>query len=320
MLLAGTDQRELAHNLGISERTLRRALTGKREWQGSELEALPGILGAPEWFFRDGFDAVPRAASSQRPFIPRIPLTLAEQAVDFAFLNEHILERRRVVEEEAVPSVRRMASLIVELDAIPPLVARDRLLGALERSLGGTVSFGYRQARAEIARLRSRTISAYSIPDAGWYAERAERGLSGIRDLVRDRARLAADAVSLAGIRAYLEADADLDREGRYLAVLVAARRVLHNHVLELVGEALNLGRTAGAIKLARPPEFALRSEQLDKRTCSACSGLHGEIVQLGSSEYFDILPPSGCLGGGRCRGLMVYADRIGDVSLPEAA
>jgi len=36
---------------------------------------------------------------------------------------------------------------------------------------------------------------------------------------------------------------------------------------------------------------------------------LHGEIVQLGTSDYFDLMPPSDCDGGGRCRGLYVFGE-----------
>jgi hypothetical protein len=34
------------------------------------------------------------------------------------------------------------------------------------------------------------------------------------------------------------------------------------------------------------------------------------------SDEFFATLPPAYCRGGGRCRGVMVYADGLGDLQV----
>ena len=44
-------------------------------------------------------------------FVPRSPLVLAEQTVDFPAINSHILEQRILVEEQARSSARRVASV-----------------------------------------------------------------------------------------------------------------------------------------------------------------------------------------------------------------
>ena len=77
------------------------------------------------------------------------------------------------------------------------------------------------------------------------------------------------------------------------------------------------MGRTAGALDSpGGPPEFALRSEQLDKNTCDACTREHGQIYQVDSDSYYQHLPPSECYGGGRCRGIYVFGDGPRDVRL----
>jgi hypothetical protein len=102
------------------------------------------------------------------------------------------------------------------------------------------------------------------------------------------------------------------------------SRQLLHNAVLEMIGHVLNLGRTHAAYggelpvltaELDSPVLWAMRSEQLDTNTCSPCDKLHGRIVRLLSPEYMALLPPSSCLGRGRCRGIMVYADDPGDLT-----
>jgi hypothetical protein len=61
-----------------------------------------------------------------------------------------------------------------------------------------------------------------------------------------------------------------------------------------------------------------MRSEQLDQNSCDACETLHGSIVQVGSDVYYATLPPEGCYGAGRCRGVMVFGDGPADLSGPE--
>ena len=150
--------------------------------------------------------------------------------------------------------------------------------------------------------------AAVRVPeDAGDYAELALQGLEGVAVLVRRRSR----EVSALVVEAVEQASRTpgLDVDERLVVLQKAAKRALHNSVLELVGETLNMGRTAGALSMPGPPDVAFRSEQLDKTTCDPCSRLHGQIAVLGSPEYFALLPPTGCLGGGRCRGIWVFGD-----------
>jgi hypothetical protein len=155
---------------------------------------------------------------------------------------------------------------------------------------------------------RSESILAYTIPDAGKRARLARAGVPGIYGLVRERSRQVAHGIVTAAHEASVAAAATgHDRTGAAILVAKAVTRTLHNSVLELVGESLNLGRTAGALESRPVPEFALRSEQLDKSTCEVCDHEHGEIYPVDSTEFFDHMPPNYCLGAGRCRGIYVF-------------
>jgi hypothetical protein len=260
----------------------------------------------------------------------------AEVYVNWIAHRDHIVNQRYRVERAAAPSARRLALSITEF-GLPTNKAVDRLETVLSSALDRTVRFGYREAQREIRAqrgvassgrgslaaasavrrgeigndsLHSRpgTILAYTIPDAGRHGRLAKTGLPGIYGLVRRRARQVAHGVVESAHKAsYAAAASGHTRAGATILVAQAVTRELHNSVLELVGESLNLGRTAGALESHPVPEFALRSEQLDERTCEECDSLHGEIAQIDTADYYDLLPPEGCLGGGRCRGIMVY-------------
>ena len=251
-------------------------------------------------------------------FVPRSPLTAAESHVDFPAHNEHLLDARQRVERAALPVAERIPFLIFTfLPAPPTQTAASQLARVLARELERTARFGYAQAQAEVERARAHAAvtAAHVLPDAGRYGEIARLGLEQVLAFVARRALLTALAVTDRIVQALT---VEPDHTRALYAGRDIARRSLHNHVLELVGETLNLGRTAGALDMATPPEFALRSEQLDANTCIPCDGLHGTITRVGSPEYFAILPPSGCLGGGRCRAIMVFSDGPRDVRQPE--
>ena len=248
---------------------------------------------------------------------PRLPLTAAEQHVDFPAHYDHVTDQRAAVEKRAARPARQIAFAVAEL-ALAPAPKIDALSRALDSGLVKTMRFGYDQARVEILAQREQTILASTVPDAGRFAEAAAGGLTAVRKLIAERARQAAEAISVAALAARLLETDDMD--ALRLAVSRATGRALHNHELELVGETLNLGRAAGALSFPTPPEFALRSEQLDKATCDACTRLHGSIVEVGSADFYDLMPPSGCYGGGRCRGIWVYGDVAGAVAQPVAA
>ena len=40
-------------------------------------------------------------------------------------------------------------------------------------------------------------------------------------------------------------------------------------------------------------------------------------IAQVDSAEFYEIMPPAHCYGGGRCRGVMVFGDGASDLRAP---
>lgn len=209
----------------------------------------------------------------------------------------------------------RIAYLVAEFPGISPSAVEVELQRVLGRHLDATARFGYSEAQKEISRLRARqpVAAKYEIPDAGRYGRYARAGLSGVLMLVSERVKRTAYDVRAAADNAARNA---VDPAMKATVAIAAGRQALHNHVLELIGETLNMGRTAGALEApGGPPEFALRSEQLDKNTCDACTAEQGQIYRVDSDEYYAHLPPSFCYGGGRCRGIMVFGAQH-DVSL----
>jgi len=67
---------------------------------------------------------------------------------------------------------------------------------------------------------------------------------------------------------------------------------------------SFNLGRNIAVqdLKGTLKPT-AIRTEVLDKNTCTPCRALHGKKVIIGSDEYLENLPPAFCEGRKRCRG-----------------
>lgn len=248
-------------------------------------------------------------------FVPRTPLTPAESHVDFVRIDNHVVARRLRVEQIAGPKARKIANAAQTLGYI--VAAHDTLADTLTVALEQTARFGYQHAQAELRRLRGdTTVTAAANPPAQHrLSEIVRQGLTGVNAYVREQALIVTQDVIDAVMRALR---AETDPTLQLLTARKAATRALHNGVLELVGATLNLGRTAGARQLEQPPRFALRSEQLDRNTCAPCHDLHGTIVQFGSPEYFAVLPPTGCLGGGRCRALMIFGDDSHHVSAPE--
>ena len=248
-------------------------------------------------------------------FVPRTPLTPAELHIDWVRHDNEIVMRRLLVEQAALPKVRRLASAAILAGSYRS--EAHALVDTLSTALDRTARFGFREAQHELAQLRlAHPVTAAANPPApSRLADIARQGLAGVGIYVRQEALVLTEAVIAAVLKA-LRSEAD-----QTLAVMVArkeATRRLHVGVLDLVGTTLNLGRTAGASVLDMPPTFALRSEQLDRNTCDPCEHLHGSIVRFGSPEYFAKLPPLGCLGGGRCRGVMVFADGPRQVRAPE--
>jgi len=241
---------------------------------------------------------------------PWRPLTLAEQAVDFPAHLDHIVTQRDKVTRLATPAARRVAIALVDLHGYPPLALQAKLSQALATGLDETARFGYRQARHELAQLRS--IHAASYPEE-------QAGFAVVQRRIAIRAKTTVDAISRK-IAARVQAAVTLNRTDLVLAAVDTAQRALRNSVLDLVGETLNWGRAQGVLTLPRPPVFAMRSEIMDTATCTACDSLDGAILQIGSPEFVLYMPPAGCFGGGRCRGVYVFADRVSDVRGPDTA
>ncbi len=63
------------------------------------------------------------------------------------------------------------------------------------------------------------------------------------------------------------------------------------------------VAQTAADADLA---QYVVRSEILDSATCEVCVGLDSSVYEIGSPAYHEFMPPSGCLGGDRCRGFYV--------------
>lgn len=75
-----------------------------------------------------------------------------------------------------------------------------------------------------------------------------------------------------------------------------------------------NLGRDVANKQAAAAGRavWALRSEILDGNTCAPCRLYDGTVVLIGSPAYESILPPAFCLGGDRCRGIIIpLADEL---------
>jgi hypothetical protein len=253
--------------------------------------------------------------ASTATWVPRVPLTAAELRVDFPAHNEHIYQRRLAVERHALPAANRLAILVSE-HSLPTPQVQAELEARIFTSLVRSIDFGYQQARRELAAgARPLVRASLRIPGIGSRGRVVLSGLPGIHSLARQRAALVAHDVAEQARAAAAKAakasalSAEAAALARKLAVADAVRRTLHNDVLQLVTESLNLGRAAGAMSVPNPPEYAMRSEQLDENTCDSCDELHGDIVQVGTSEFYDEMPPEGCEGGGRCRGIYVFGD-----------
>lgn len=245
-------------------------------------------------------------------------MSLAESHVDWHRMQRHIDERRASVERAGVGVTRRLASSLALSGHIRE-DDRTELAARLETALDATAMFGYRSAQAEIRLMRGERVTlAYELPSVGSDSHASEGGMEGVRRLVRRRAREAADRVVTAALASYVAA---ASAQQKQIAIAAASRRALHRVVIELVGETLAHGRSAGALQArGGPPEFAQRSSMLDKNSCEPCDRLNGTIVQVGSGDYFDNMPPSFCLGGGRCRCVYVFGDTAEQVAAPAAA
>lgn len=235
---------------------------------------------------------------------PRVPFCAAEEHVDFAQVDNLILAAREQVEQRSWTAARAYAFSMYVGGGIPALRHWDRLRLNLALSVSSVFVAGYEQVIQELTSLRrAHGKPALDLPSVGSTAGRE------IFNVAAQAAIVYTEHVA----KAYERYNG---QEDEWVLLEKRSRQLLHNIVLELVGRVLNLGRTHAATGAPRPllaaiqpALWAMRSEQLDTNTCDPCETLHGRTAIVGSAEYFSLLPPNNCLGRGRCRGIMVYAD-----------
>lgn len=253
----------------------------------------------------------------RQTLIPRVPFTAAETVVDFARIDDYIVAQRARLEQRIAPATRRYADSVILNRGIPGMAQLRRLEETLTSGLARTFVFGYRQAEAEIRRLRDlRGERPYLIAAADRPPAQSWDVTRYCQRIARERGHaFNADCVAWYGRLGEGKPDEFRDR----------ARRAAHNMVLDVVGQIHNAGRSLAATGGSRPviaarvaaTRWAMRSEQLDTNTCDYCDGAHGDVYEVASPAYFTHMPPAGCRGGGRCRGIYVYADDPDDFARP---
>jgi hypothetical protein len=248
------------------------------------------------------------------------PLVAAERVVDWPQLDKHILDARAGFDRYCWPTVRDYVQALVLNDGIPSRRAKEYLERRVFIAASRTYRFGYDTAILELGALRSRRPSrpglvASEIPD------HPDTSPAYCRKL----ANAAVTAITKALDSHYPSTTGEsLTRLGE---LEEKGRGYLHNAGMELVGYALNAGRTLAALGgdepvmtgRVAPALWAMRSEQLDRSTCRKCKRLHGTVVRVGTKRYFDLMPPKRCVTatikgiGARCRGIYVYGDSEDD-------
>lgn len=249
----------------------------------------------------------------------RFEPVLAEEVVDFPRLDSLILTHRADLERSVVPRAREFAAALDLHHGIPSQRALDGLASTLTIGCWRTYRFGFDSATRELRELRRRrgdrpTLIAAAVPETPWASARYMRTL----------AHQAANGISSALQGYYVVVEHDV---GRTALLEVKAGKLAHEVCMELVVRVLNAGRTLAALggdtptllAAVAPAVYAMRSEQLDTRTCARCVTLHGTVVEVGTPAYFSLMPPNGCITneirgiGARCRGVYVYGDSPAD-------
>jgi hypothetical protein len=117
----------------------------------------------------------------------------------------------------------------------------------------------------------------------------------------------------------YLGHWTQLERQGLSAAEMDAEMRAfmqglsdkpLERLARQSAGVAYNQGRSAEILSAAedRGVQFVVRSEILDINTCPTCENFANSppVVEVGTPEYDQYMPPSYCDGGLQCRGFYV--------------
>jgi SPP1 gp7 family putative phage head morphogenesis protein len=96
---------------------------------------------------------------------------------------------------------------------------------------------------------------------------------------------------------------AEMERELRAFLDGLSERPVA-DLARQSAGVAYNQGRAAEILTAAAggAVQYVVRSAVLDQSTCEECARLDGAVVEVGTPEFRDLMPPARCLGGDRCR------------------
>lgn len=108
------------------------------------------------------------------------------------------------------------------------------------------------------------------------------------------------------------EKEVERERGDREVEVAVLTAGTLALIASKAVSSAYNAGRDQAVTDANDDPDkptvrHAVRSAVMDEYTCERCARLDGERVEVGSDEYYEIMPPNRCLGGARCRCVYAY-------------
>ena len=248
------------------------------------------------------------------------PLVAAERVVDWPQLDKHILDARADFDRYCWPGARDYIQALVLNEGIPSARAKAELHRRVFNAASRTYRFGYDTAACELRALRARRPSR-----PGLVASKIPDHPDSSKAYCRQIATVGADAVTKAIDAHYLVRGGEIAE--RLAGLEDKGRGYLHNAGMELVGRTLNAGRTLAALGgdaptlTAReaPALYAMRSEQLDRSTCTFCKKLHGTVVKVGTKRYYALMPPNRCVTtrikgiGARCRGVYVYGDSPAD-------
>lgn len=74
------------------------------------------------------------------------------------------------------------------------------------------------------------------------------------------------------------------------------------------INTSVNMARRqVEQVQLADPIVSATRTEAMDDATCEICERFDGQTIPVNHPDFASLVPPSGCLGGSNCRGIMMY-------------
>jgi hypothetical protein len=245
----------------------------------------------------------------------RRELTLAEKNVAFSEIKdkldsaeEDIIKNASIVQRKQIDKLVDIAAKIIEgkkierLDDID-IPFRADMANAISATLKNLYKYGREQVKAELAKQSKLAESPIEADD-----------IDLIMEFLRTRAKAGANILA-AKLKTTLTFEAlNQIRQGIFdKAILFKALSDLSNRELKSlasysVSEAFNFGRSAEAEKEKDKIKRVQYSAILDDDTCSVCEPLDGEEWDYDDSRtaYYARGNPD-CLGGSKCRCLLVY-------------